>query len=180
MVATLIQLQTLFLKTRHSKTKFYLTFSDVLDNRVFGSYACRSDGQPYCSVRGSQTCPDAHLSKYVHCQLGRVRYHTVSGVHAVYAHVVTTAQVDHGLIGVQACATLGGHKHHGVGGHHHGDCYRPVLGDRPRLRAKRTPHRVRVHSRRLAVGHSDHVSRGLFSGEANIILWSYYYYYYCY
>jgi len=97
----------------------------------------------------------------------------VPGVHAVHAHVVTAAQVDHGLAGLQARATLARHQHHGVGGHHHGDRRRPVLGDRPRLRAKRTPHRVRVHSRRLAVGRSDHVSRGLFPGEAIIVVRSY-------
>lgn len=86
-------------------------------------------------------------------------------MHAIYAHVHTATPMVHGHRILQAGAIAAGHQHHGVGWHNHGDRHRPVLGDRARVGTKRTPHRVRVYSHRVAVGYLNHISRGLLSGK---------------
>lgn len=87
------------------------------------------------------------------------------GVHAVHADVDTATPMDHGHSVLQTRAAAAGHQHNGVGGHDHGDRHRPVLGDRARVRrSKRTPYRLRVHSRRVVTGRLDNVSCSLLPG----------------
>jgi len=94
----------------------------------------------------------------------------VLGVHAVHAYVDIATTVDHGHRVLQARAAVAGHKHHGVRGHDHGDRHRSILGDRPRFRAKRTAHRLLVHSYRVVVGRLDRVARSLLPGERRILM----------
>jgi len=88
----------------------------------------------------------------------------VLGVYAVYVNVNTATPVDYGHRFLQTGAITTGHQYHGVGRHDHGDRHRPILGDRPRVRAKRTAYRVRVNSYRVVISRFDHVTRSLLSG----------------
>lgn len=144
---------------------FSSSFSDSSDHCVPGSHVHRAIGQPDRDLRGGQARADAHFPEPVHRQPGRFRHDAVPGVHAVHAHIDTATPVDHGHGVLQIGATVAGHQHHGVGGHDHGDRHRPILGDSPRVRAKRTAHRVRVHSHRVVTGRLDHVSRSLLPGD---------------
>lgn len=141
-------------------------FSDHTDNRVLGPDDGRAVRQPDRDLRGGQARPDAHVAEPVHREPGHFRHDAVPGVHAVHAHVHTEAPVVHGHGVLQTGAAAAGHQHHGVGGHHHGDRHRPVLGDRARLRAKRTAHRVRVHSHRVVARGPHHVPHTLLPGNA--------------
>lgn len=146
-------------------------FSDSADNNVLGSDDRRAVGQSDRDLRGGQTCADAHFPEPVHSQLGRFRHDSVLGVHAVHAGVDITTSVVHGHRIVQTSATIAGHQHHGIGGHDHGDSHRPILGDRPRIRAKRKAHSVRVHSYRMVVGRLDHIARSLLPGKHRLVKW---------
>lgn len=140
-------------------------FSDSADNCVLGLDDRRAVCQLDSDLRGCQTRSDAHFPEPIHSELGRFRHDPVLGVHAVHAHVDIATPVEHGHHPVQAGATVAGHQHHGIGGHDHGDRHRSILGDRPRIRAKRTAHGVRVHSYRVADGRLDHVASSLLPGE---------------
>lgn len=87
------------------------------------------------------------------------------GVHAVHVDVDSATSVDHGHCILQISTPTTGHQYHGVSGHDHGDRHRSILGDRSRIRAKRTAYGVRVHSYRMAAGSPDHVPCSLLSGK---------------
>lgn len=144
---------------------FFFIFSDAAHNSVLRFDDRRAVGQPDRDLRGGQTGSDAHFPESVHSQLGCFRHDSVLGVHAVHADVDIATPVDHGHRVVQTRATVAGHQHYGVGGHDHGDRHRSLLGDRPRIRAKRKAHGVRVHSYRMAVGRPDHIARSLLPGK---------------
>lgn len=143
----------------------FLLFSDSADNRVLGFDDRRAVGQPDRDLRGGQTCADAHFPESVHSQLGRFRHDSVLGVHAIHADVDFTTPVVHGHRVVQTRATVAGYQHHGIGRHDHGDSHRSILGDRPRICAKRKAHSVRVHSYCMVVGRLDHITSSLLPGK---------------
>lgn len=139
--------------------------SDFADNRVLGFDDRRSDGQPDGDLRGGQTRSNAHLSEPLHREFGHFRHDPVFSVHAVHTDGVNSKPLDHGHRGMQTRAPLAGHKHNGVSGHDNGHSDRPILGDRPRVSAKRTAYGVRVHRHRMVLGGPNHVTRSVLSGE---------------
>lgn len=141
---------------------FYV--SDFTDNRVLGIDDSRSVGQSNCNIRGGQTRSNANLPEPLHSELGNIGHDAVLGVHAIHVNFHTATPMDYGNRFLQTSAVTTGHQYHGVGRHDHSNRHRPVLGDRSRVRAKRTAYCVRVHSYGVVVGSLDHVSRSLLSG----------------